>query len=165
MLQISHKLEDNKDVIIFRHDVIVNFFWRCFVSLIKFSCWSKFHVNIITGSGVMIIFLYKRLTRNPEIGNTPVWVRSISGEWGKLGIPYLAGMSLIKFDWMLQNARVTAFTVSELLREKQQRGKITPPQPRLGLSCCHQEVKSYVINNILNYLEEWSANWANCFAM
>ena len=49
-------------------------FWRCFVSLIKFSCWSKFHVNIITGSGVMTIFFYKGLTRNTEIGNTPVWV-------------------------------------------------------------------------------------------
>ena len=50
------------------------FFWRCFVSLIKFSYWSKFHVNIITGSGIMTIFFYKGLTRNPEIGNTPVWV-------------------------------------------------------------------------------------------
>ena len=50
------------------------FFWRCFVSLVKFSYWSKFHVNIITGSGVMTIFFYKGLTRNPEIGNTPVWV-------------------------------------------------------------------------------------------
>ena len=37
---------------------------------------------------------------------------------------------------MLQNARVTAFNVSELLRENQQRvgGKITP-SPRLGLKC------------------------------
>ena len=49
-------------------------FWRCFVSLIKFSYWSKFHVNIITGSGVITIFFYKGLTRNPEIGNSPVWV-------------------------------------------------------------------------------------------
>ena len=32
---------------------------------------------------------------------------------------------------MLQNARVTAFTVSELLRKNQQAGKIIPP-PRLG---------------------------------
>ena len=32
-----------------RYDVIVKCFWRCFVSLVKFSCWSKFHVNIITG--------------------------------------------------------------------------------------------------------------------
>ena len=40
----------------------------------KLSYWSKFHVNIITGSGVMTISFYKGLTRNPEIGNTPVWV-------------------------------------------------------------------------------------------
>ena len=32
------------------------------------------HVNIITGSGVMTIFFYKRLTRNPKIGNSHVWV-------------------------------------------------------------------------------------------
>ena len=30
---------------------------------------------------------------------------------------------------MLQNARVTAFTVSELLRENQLGGKVTPPTP------------------------------------
>ena len=34
----------------------------------------KFHVNIITSSGVMTIFFSKGLTRNPEIGNTPVCV-------------------------------------------------------------------------------------------
>ena len=50
------------------------FFWCCFVSLVNFSYWSKFHVNIVTGSGVMTISFYKGLTRNPEIGNTPVWV-------------------------------------------------------------------------------------------
>ena len=38
------------------------------------SYWSKFHVNIITGSGVMTIFFYKGLTRNPEIRNTSIWV-------------------------------------------------------------------------------------------
>ena len=36
---------------------------------------------------------------------------------------------------MLKYARVTTFTVSELLRENQQGGKIThPPPPRLGLN-------------------------------
>ena len=50
------------------------FFWCCFVSLVNFSYWSKFHVNIITDSRIMTIFFYKGLTRNPEIGNTPVWV-------------------------------------------------------------------------------------------
>ena len=95
-----------------------SFFWRCFVFLVKFSYWSKFHVNIITGSGVMTISFYKGLTRNLEIGNTPVWV--LSNIWRELGIPNLARTSLIKCYWMLQNARVTAFTVSELLRKNQQ---------------------------------------------
>ena len=50
------------------------FFDIAFVSLFKFIDWSKFHVNIITDSGVMTIFLYKWLTRNLDIGNTSVWV-------------------------------------------------------------------------------------------
>ena len=41
-------------------------------------------------------------------------------------------MSLIGCYWMLQNSRVTAFIVFELLRENQLGGgKITPPPPRL----------------------------------
>ena len=48
-------------------DVVFFFF------LVKFSCWSKFHVNTITGSAIMTFLFYKGLTRNPEIGNTPVW--------------------------------------------------------------------------------------------
>ena len=51
---------------------MVKFFER--VSLLKFSYWFKFHVNVITGSGIMTIFIFKGLTRNPEIGNTPVCV-------------------------------------------------------------------------------------------
>ena len=50
------------------------FFWCCFVSLVKVSYWSKFHANIITASRLMKIFFCKGLTRNLEIGNTPVWV-------------------------------------------------------------------------------------------
>ena len=67
----SKNPKNDNHVTIFRHDVNVNFLWRCFV---KFSYWSKFHLNIITGSGIMIIFFYKELTRYPEIGSTPVWV-------------------------------------------------------------------------------------------
>ena len=33
------------------------------VSLVKFRYWSKFHVNIITGSGVMAIFVYMELIK------------------------------------------------------------------------------------------------------
>ena len=41
----------------------------------------------------------------------------ISGDWGQLWIPNLVRMSLIEWYWMLQNSRVTAFTVFQLLRE------------------------------------------------
>ena len=58
----------------FWNDVIIKFFWRFFVFLVMFSYRCKFYVNIITGSGVMTISFYKELTRNGEIGNTPVWV-------------------------------------------------------------------------------------------
>ena len=73
-LQIGQKSEKWQ----WRHNFLTwrqrQFFWRCFVSLVKFSYWSKFHVNIMTSSGIMTIFFYKGLTRNPEIGNTFVWV-------------------------------------------------------------------------------------------
>ena len=67
----------------------------------------------------------------PEIRkwNTPSEYCPISGDWGKLGIPSLVLVSLIKCYWMLQNTRVTAFTVSELLRENQQGGVKLPPPP------------------------------------
>ena len=41
------------------------------ISLVKFSYWSKFLVNIITG--VMAIFIYKEL-KSQIIGNIPIWV-------------------------------------------------------------------------------------------
>ena len=43
----------------------------------------------------------------------------MSEYWGKLAIPNLAGMSLMKCYYMLQKARVTAFIVSKLLRKNQ----------------------------------------------
>ena len=69
-------------VTLYWHDFIAKFFWRFFVPLVRFSYWSKFHVNIVTGSGVMTIFFYKGLTRNQEIGNILAWV--LSNIW-KLG--------------------------------------------------------------------------------
>ena len=56
---------------------------------------------------------------------------------------------------MLQNSRVAAFTISELLRENQQGGggKIAPyPPPRLGLKEIQQSslTKDQVNKNILN---------------
>ena len=99
------------------NDVIINFF--CFSCQVKFTCWSKFYVNIITYAGVMTNYFYKRLTRNLEIGNTLVW--------GLVNI-WRLGRVRVK----LQNARVIAFAVYELLRVDQQ-GAGNPP-PRLELS-------------------------------
>ena len=61
----------------------------------------------------------------------------ISGDCRELWVPNLARMSLIECYWMLQNSRVTAFTVFELLRENQLGGGYSYPcpiPPRLGLN-------------------------------
>ena len=103
--KLAKNPKNDNDVTIFRHDVIVNFFWGCFVSLVKFSYWSKFHVNIITGSGVTIIsfidFFHQGLTRNPEIGNTLVWV--LLNMW-RLGRFRETGFGTDVFNEMLLNA-------------------------------------------------------------
>ena len=51
--------KNGNDVMLFRSEAIFKCFWCYFVSLVKFSCWSQFHVNIITGSRVMTISFYK----------------------------------------------------------------------------------------------------------
>ena len=85
--------KDN-DVTICWHDIIVNFFWSCQISLVKFSYSSKFHVNIMTGCLVMTIFVYEGLTRNSEIGNSIVWVLPNIWRLGQVRIPNLAQKSL-----------------------------------------------------------------------
>ena len=45
-----------------------------FVCLAAFSYCSRFHVNIVTGSGVKTLSFHKELTRNSEIGNVSVSV-------------------------------------------------------------------------------------------
>ena len=95
------------------------FYWHCFVSFVKFSYWSKFHVNIINGSGIMTISFIRDW---PEIRKSeipPSEFFPISEDWGGLWMPNLARMSVIECYWMLQNFRVTAFTVFELLRKNQ----------------------------------------------
>ena len=80
-------------------------------------------------------FLFVR--DSPEIRKSeepPSEFCPISGAWGEWRIPNLAWAPFIKCYWTLQNGRVVAFTVSELLRANQQRGKITPHPPRLRLT-------------------------------
>ena len=129
--RLAKNPRNDNDVTIFRHDVIVKFFGNFFVFLVKFSYWSKFQVNIITGSGIMTILFYKGLTRNPEIGNTPSGFCPISGDRGKLWIPNLARMFLVEYYWMLQGARGYRFYRFWVIKEKPTGGgcKITNPPP------------------------------------
>ena len=125
LLQMGTNWKNGNDVTIFWHDMTSSNFWCCFVSFVKFSYWSKFHVNIITGSEVLTNFFYKGLTRNPEIGILSSEFCPISGHWGELGIPNLVQMSPIKCYWMLENVKVTAFTIWVIMG-KPTGGKITP---------------------------------------
>ena len=78
-----------------------------------------------------VLELWQCFLRNwPEIRKSeiaPSEFCPIFGDWDKLRIPNLARMFLMKCYYMLQNVRVPAFTVSELLSESQQGDKITPP--------------------------------------
>ena len=65
-MQVNWK--NNIDVTIFRHDAIVIFYDVAVFPLLSFS----YSLNMVFGRGVMTIFVYKVLTRNPKIGNTPV---------------------------------------------------------------------------------------------
>ena len=58
----------------------------------------------------------------------------ISVDWDELSLPNLAQMFLIECYWVLQNSRVTTFSVFESLRENHLEGvKLPPSPPRLGL--------------------------------
>ena len=112
-------------------------FWSCFVPLVKFSYWSKF---MSISSSVLELWRFSFISDWPEIRRSEIppsafWL--ISGDWAELGIPNLARMSLIKCYWMLQKARVTAFTISELSWENQQGEGVkftpSPYPPRLEL--------------------------------
>ena len=63
---LAINLKNDNNVTICQRDIIFHFFWGCYFSLVKFSYCSKFHANVITGSGVMTIFVYKGLTRHLE---------------------------------------------------------------------------------------------------
>ena len=134
---------NDSDITIGRHDVIFSLFFFN-VTLFLLS-------SLVTGLSFMAIsslvlelWQFSFIMDWPEIRKLEIPLFEfcpISGDWGKLGIPNLAWIFLIRFYWKLQNAQVTAFTVSELWKENQQGGerdKITPllpptHLPRLGL--------------------------------
>ena len=82
----------------------------------------------------MSIFFYKGLTRNPEIGNSPVWILLYVGRLGR--VREIKFVINVTNKMLLNAAGVTAFTISELLKENQQGAeevKLPRPPPRLGL--------------------------------
>ena len=98
--------------------------------------------SLVTGSSFMLIsllvlelwqFLY--VMDWPEIrkSETPTSeFYPMSRDWDIVAIPKWVRMSLIRCYWMLQNARIVSFTVSELSRENQQGIKLHPTQIRVN---------------------------------
>ena len=69
MLQIGHKSENYNDFAICWHDVIVKFF-NAAVFLLSSLVTGPMPISLLI---LEVTLIYKGLTRNPEIGNTPVW--------------------------------------------------------------------------------------------
>ena len=101
---------------------------------LKLKYWSKFHANIILGSRVMRIFLYKELIRNPEIGNTPVWI--LPNIW-RLGQVRDSKFSInISNEMLLNAAKCQGYSFYHfwVIKGKQTGGEgcLNYPTPRLG---------------------------------
>ena len=100
-----------------------------FFELALFFLWS-----LVTGLSFMSISLlvqelwkFSFIGDWSEIGKSKILaplICQISGDWDKIGIINLARMYLMKIYWMLQNDRVTAFALSQLLKENQQGVKL-----------------------------------------
>ena len=111
--KLARNPKKDNDVTIFRHGVTVKFF-----DVVLFLLWS-----LVTGRSFMSMsslvlewWQFSFIRDWPEIRKSeipPSEFCPISGDWGKLWISNLAKLSLIECYWMMQNSRVTAFTVFE----------------------------------------------------
>ena len=102
------------------------FFWRCFVSLVNFSYWSKFHANIIT---VLELWQFLFIRDRPEIWKLeipPSEFCPISEDWSELGIPNLARM-------FLECCKMSGLQLLLLTFYFYRGVKLLPPPSRLGL--------------------------------
>ena len=84
-------------------------------------------------SMVLELWQFSFIKDRPEIRKSEIFSSEfcpIYQDWNKSKIPNLVRMFLIKYYRIQQNSRVTALTVSVLLRENQQGVQIlTPPPP------------------------------------
>ena len=126
----------NNDVTISWLGVIVKHFWCGLVFLVKCSYWSRFHVNIILGSGIMTIFFYKELTRNLKIGNIPIWVFSNICRLGQIMNTKFGTNVTNRMLLNVAKFQVHSFYRFWVIKEKPTGGggvKYPPIPPRLGI--------------------------------
>ena len=97
------------------------FVWRCFVSLVRFNYWSKFYANIITGSGVMPIYLYKGWS-DQKSGN---------GKCSRLKFAQYLGDGISKGYQIWHKCLLQLLPFAKTNRLWGRRGKITSPQIRV----------------------------------
>ena len=131
LLQIGHKLRKwqwRHNLPTWRHRQI---FLRCFIFVVNFSYWVKFHVNIMTCCGVMTVFFYKGLTRTPEIGNTPVWVRP--NIWRLGWVRDTKFYTNVSNKMLLNAAKCQGYSFWVTKEKPTREVKLLPP-PKLGLN-------------------------------
>ena len=105
LLQISCKLEKMRMTSHFADLTSSSNFYDVVLFLL-ISYWSKFYVNIITGSGVKTILFW------PWIWKSEIPLSEfcpISEDWDELGIPNLARMFLMKCYWILAKCQGCRF--------------------------------------------------------
>ena len=105
------------------NDIIANFLVvDLFLLSSLVSCLSFMSISSL----VLVLWLYSLIRDWPETQKAEILPSEFcptSGDWGELGIPNLARMSLIKCYWMLQNVKITAFIVYELRENQQGEGR------------------------------------------
>ena len=155
--KLAKNLKNDNDVIIFWHGVNVNFFDVVLFLLSSLVTGPSF---MSISSLVLELWQFSFIRDWPEIRKSeipPSEFCPISGDWGELWIPNLARMSLIECYGMLQNARITAFIVLELLRKNQLgRGGLPPHPYRLGLRGTHSTaINFYIVFHLTMYFANW----------
>ena len=124
------------------------FFWHCFFFFCQVYLLLQVSCQYITGSEVMTIFFYKWLTRNPEVGNTLVWV--LSNIWRLRQVRYSKFGTNVSNKMLLNAAKcqVYSFTVSELLRENWQEVKLPKTRVKQFLMKCDKNGLLFIIYRV-----------------
>ena len=104
--ELARHWENDNNVTICRHDAILKILWCCRVSLIKFSYWSSF---MSLSFLVLELWQFLFIRDWQEIGKSKILLSGF--RLGRVKDTNFIAMSRMKCCWMLQNARVTIFTV------------------------------------------------------